>query len=370
MTQIVKIQLHSFRNITQANCQLASGLNLFIGDNAAGKTSLIESLWLLATGRSFRSSKIKDLIQIDQSQTTVFLEIQNSKHQHRLAVQKSADSTTLRLDGANLKSQAQLATYLPVQLLTPESHKLLEEGPKARRSFMDWGCFHQNPTFIDNWRIFQRSLKQRNSALKKRMPAKMVQIWDTQLIESALKIDQMRQDYLQKLAPHLQNFCQNLMPELEADVGCHYRAGWPQATENLEQLMHENLLKDQQLGHTQYGAHRADIRFKFAGREALQMLSRGQQKLFVCALLLAQAKLHEEICGEAVIMLIDDLPAELDEFHRRKLLELLQSLRIQHFITSTAENLIPILSPKTSQIWRIEHGNFSPIGLGSTSIDY
>lgn len=359
MTQITKVQLHNFRNISQTQCELSSGLNLFIGDNAAGKTSLIESLWLLASGRSFRSAKVKDLIQLDQSQTTVFLEIQSTKQRHRLAVQKSPDNTILRLDGTNLKSQAQLASYLPVQLLTPESHKLLEEGPKARRSFMDWGCFHQNSAFLDNWRIFQRSLKQRNSALKKRMPAKMVQLWDAQLIESALKIDAMRQDYLQKLTPHLQIFCQSLMPELQADIGCHYRAGWPQATEDLTQLMRDNLGKDQQLGHTQYGAHRADIRFKFAGREALQTLSRGQQKLFVCALLLAQAKLHEQIRGEAVIMLIDDLPAELDEFHRRKLLELLQSLGIQHFITSTAQNLIPILSPETTKAWRIEHGNFT-----------
>lgn len=361
MTQIVKLQLHNFRNITQASCQLAPGLNLFIGDNAAGKTSVIESLWLLASGRSFRSSKVKDLIQFDQTQTTVFLEIQNAKQHHRLAVQKSVENTTLRLDGSNLQSQTQLASYLPVQLLTPESHKLLEEGPKARRSFMDWGCFHQNDAFLNHWRIFQRSLKQRNSALKKHLPANMVQLWDAQLIDAALHIDVMRQSYLEKLTPHLQTFCQNLMPELPSQVSCHYRAGWPQATESLEQLMAQNFSKDQQLGHTQYGAHRADIRFKFSGREAMQTLSRGQQKLFVCALLLAQAKLHEQVCGEPVIMLIDDLPAELDEFHRRKLLELLQTLKIQHFITSTAENLIPILNADTSKSWKISNGNLQPL---------
>lgn len=368
MTQITQIQLHHFRNIEHASCQLAPGLNLFIGDNAAGKTSLIEALWLLAAGKSFRSSKIHHLIQLEQTQTTVFTEILQQVHaqKHRLAVQKSSDSTLIRIDGQTIQGQSQLSSLLPVQLLTPESHKLLEEGPKARRNFMDWGCFHQNKAFIDIWRIFQRSLKQRNAALKKRMPASMVQLWDAQLIDSALKIDAIRQDYLQKLTPHLQNFCQALMPELQSDVVCHYRAGWPQATEDLGQLLRDNLGKDQQLGHTQYGAHRADIRFRFAGIEAMQTLSRGQQKLFVCALLLAQAKLHQEVCQEPVIMLIDDLPAELDEFHRQKLLELLQSLKIQHFITSTAQNLIPILNPETTKAWQIQQGKFSAISLANS----
>lgn len=363
MTKITQIQLNQFRNIQQAHCRLAPGLNLFIGDNAAGKTSLIEALWLLASGRSFRASKTQNLIQLNQPQTTVFVETQSQQHhrKHRLAVQKSSQQTLLRLDGQTIQGQSRLAPYLPLQLLTPESHKLLEEGPKARRNFMDWGCFHQNSAFIDFWRHYQRSLKQRNSALKKKMPPKMIQLWDSQLIENALQIDSMRRNYLQQLTPYLQEFCQALMPELGEEVACHYRAGWPKNTENLADLMQQNLFKDQQLGHTQYGAHRADIRFRFAGQEAMQILSRGQQKLFVCALLLAQAKLHQQVCGEPVVMLIDDLPAELDENHRLKLLELLQHLHIQHLITSTAKNLIPILNPETSKCWQIEHGQIQEL---------
>ncbi|MDX1348023.1 MAG: DNA replication/repair protein RecF [Thiomicrorhabdus chilensis] len=360
MTQIRQFNLQNFRNCSQAQCRLSSGLNLFVGDNAAGKTSLIEAIWLLATGRSFRTSKTQHLIQHHQNESTLFCEVVSSHEalkSHRLGMQKSATQTTLRIDGETVKGQIHIAELLPVQLLTPESHRLLEEGPKARRQFMDWGCFYQSQEFIQLWRQHQRILKQRNHALKRRLPREQIQLWDAQLVEIALKIDAIRQAYLEALTPYLLTFCQALMPEIEEEVVCQYRSGWPKNTPNLLDLMTQNFAKDVQFGHTQYGAHRADIRFKFGGLEAINTLSRGQQKLFVCALLLAQASLHEKVVNEPVIMLIDDLPAELDETHRLKLLDLLQILNIQHLITSTSESLIPILAPETTQIWHITAGN-------------
>lgn len=359
MTQLTQLHVQNFRNCTQAQCQLSSGLNLFVGDNAAGKTSFIEAIWLLATGRSFRTSKTHHLIQHDQPQSVIFSQVtssHNSNKTHKLGMQKTASNTVLKVDGEAVKGQIHIASLLPVQLLTPESHRLLEEGPKARRQFMDWGCFYQDGDFIQLWRLYQRSLKQRNHALKKRLPQSQVQLWDQHLVETALKIDLIRQNYLEELQPYLVTFCQALMPEVTDEVVCQYRSGWPKNTENLLELMTRNYHKDSQVGHTQYGAHRADIRFKFGGQEAMNTLSRGQQKLFVCALLLAQASLHERVVNEPVIMLIDDLPAELDENHRLKLLELLQVLNIQHVITSTSESLIPVLNPDTSKVWLIESG--------------
>jgi len=362
MTQIRQISLQNFRNCQFAQCELSSGLNLIVGDNAAGKTSLIEAIWVLATGRSFRTAKSQHLIQYEQESCTVFTEVASSHSEdimHRLGLQKSAQQSQLRIDGETIKSQSALAQLLPVQLLTPESHKLLEEGPKARRQFMDWGCFHQSAEFMHLWRSYQRGLKQRNHALKKHLPKEQVQLWDQTLVENALKIDAIRQDYLEELTPYLVTFCKALMPEIEAEVVCQYRAGWPKNTEDLMALYASNFEKERQLGHTQHGAHRADIRFKFSGQEAINTLSRGQQKLFVCALLLAQASLHEKVLQEPVIMLIDDLPAELDETHRLKLLELLQILNIQHIITSTSASLIPILDPENSKTWLINKGQLS-----------
>ncbi|MDX1351582.1 MAG: DNA replication/repair protein RecF [Thiomicrorhabdus sp.] len=362
MTQLTKLSIQNFRNCSAANFEFNAGLNLIIGNNAAGKTAIIEAIWLLATGRSFRSQKSHHLIQHNQTSATIFCEAvssHDSNDTHKVGIQKTLDNTLLRIDGETVKSHGPIAKLLPIQLLTPESHKLLEEGPKARRQFMDWGCFHQSAEFMPLWRNYQRALKQRNHALKKRLPKEQVQLWDQTLVESALKIDEIRQNYLEELTPYLITFCQALMPEINSEVVCQYRAGWPKATDSLLELYQQSFAKEQQLGHTQYGAHRADIRFKFHNQEAMNVLSRGQQKLFVCALLLAQAGLHEKVVNEPVIMLIDDLPAELDEIHRTKLLELLQILNIQHIITTTSENLIPVLDPSSYQAWSIELGQVS-----------
>ena len=362
MSQLQRLNLQTFRNLTQVSLEFAPGLNLIVGDNAAGKTALIEALWLLATGRSFRTSQPKQLIQYQQPHFTLFCEV---RHQtgalHKLGMQRTPTQVTLKLNGEKCQSQSQLAQQLPLQLLTPESHRLLEEGPKARRQFMDWGCFYQTAEFLPLWRSYQRTLKQRNRALKQQLPAAQIQLWDAPLVQTALQIDQLRQTYLEQLTPHLQTFCQQLMPELETPVSISYRAGWPQHTEDLGQLMQQHLRQDQQKGHTQYGSHRADIRFRFGPLEAMQTLSRGQQKLFVCALLLAQAQLHQQQTGNRVIMLIDDLPAELDANHRQKLLQLLQALKIQHLITTTDADLIPNLQPNNSRTWQIQYGQVEVI---------
>ncbi len=360
MTYIRQLTIQNFRNCQHLSGQFSSGLNLIIGDNASGKTSIIEAIWFLATGRSFRSAQVKHLIQHQHTSLTVFTEVHTKQKTYRLGIQKHPKKTQLRINGQPVNTQSIVAQHLPVQLLTPESHKLLEDGPKTRRQFIDWGCFHQSEDFMPLWRTYQRTLKQRNQALKQQLPKAQIQLWDAPLIESAFKIDQFRQNYLEQLTPYLIQFCQALMPEISEHIICQYQSGWPKNTPDLALLYTHNFHKDLSAGYTQYGVHRADVRFKFSGQEAIHILSRGQQKLFVCALLLAQASLHENLQKEPVIMLIDDLPAELDTTHRLKLLELLQSLNIQHIITATSDTLIPIISPQTTQRWKLSNGHLTP----------
>lgn len=359
MSKLTTLQLQHFRNIDHASLTLGEGLNLIVGDNAAGKTAFIEAIWTLASGRSFRTAKPQQLIQQHQSELVLFCTLVEAEQTHKIGLARTTDKVTLKIDGELAKTQAEMSAKLPVQLLTPESHRLLEEGPKARRQFMDWGCFHHNADFIHLWRHYQRALKQRNHALKKRLPAPQIQLWNAPLVESAEKINLIRADYIHQLTPYLVEFCQALMPEITVKPECHYRPGWPKTAESYRQLLADNFTKDSLQGHTQYGSHRADIKFRFNGQDALMTLSRGQQKLFVCALLLAQATLFQQHSHQPVIMLIDDLPAELDAKHRETLLKLLNLLNIQHILTSTAQDLIPVLNPENAKIWHIQHGKFT-----------
>lgn len=331
---------------------------MIVGDNAAGKTSLIEAVWTLSSGRSFRTAKPQHLIQQSALELTLFARVKQQQQTHAIGLSRSADKVMVKVDGEPIKTQAELASKLPVQLLTPESHRLLEEGPKARRQYLDWGCFHQSQAFITAWRHYQRALKQRNHGLKNKLPKAQIQLWDSQLIETAKAVDHTRENYVQSLTPYLTEFCQALMPELGTLPECHFRTGWPKSAGSFAQALETNFQKDLQQGHTQYGCHRADIKFRFEGQDALVKLSRGQQKLFVCALLLAQASLYEKTANEAVIMLIDDLPAELDAHHRKTLLKLLQALDIQHILTSTDETLIPLLDAEKSMVWQLQDGLF------------
>ena len=356
MAQIQTLRLHQFRNIRQATLALAPGLNILTGDNAAGKTSVIEALWVLASGRSFRSHKPQQLIQLEQSEMALYCEVKSETFVHKIGLKRDSKGLELKLNGQTQTHQSELARQLPIQMLTPESHRLLEEGPKARRQFLDWGCFYHHPHFIQAWRTYQRALKQRNHSLKNQLPTDQVQLWDTALIESAEQISDLRAAYIQQLKPFLLEFIGHLMPELNAEIDAKFYCGWPASYDHYQACLSQQLPRDRQLGHTQYGSHRADIKFRIQNQEPLISLSRGQQKLFVCALLLAQAHYLQQQTQNAVIMLIDDLPAELDHHHRSTLLSLLDNLGIQHLVTTTSADLIPINEQQNHRIFKIEQG--------------
>lgn len=362
MAQIHRFSLQHFRNIEQLDWTLSPGQNVIVGDNAAGKTAIIEALWFLASGRSFRANQPKQLIQQGQTQFTLFCEALQQDRRIRLGLSRDAQQSHIHIDGQKNQAQSQLSQSLPLQLLTPESHQLLTDGPKARRSFLDWGCFYHYDEFLTHWRHFQRALKQRNMALKQQRPIEEIELWNSHLIESGRLLNQIRETYLNKLIPIVLDFAGYLMPRFnqQHQLQLNFYPGWPSQESDLAASLQHHLSKDRQLGFTQYGPHRMDIRIKVDQQDALTRLSRGQQKLFVCTLLLAQAQYLAEQTGESVVMLIDDLPAELDERHRFKLLNLLQEMQIQHLVTTTAADLIPEINKGNRQILYLAQGQLHP----------
>jgi len=327
------LQVTALRNLSAVNLSPSPRINILFGDNGSGKTSLLEAIHLLGLARSFRSQPVQSLIQHGQPQYAVFAEVERASNASaRLGISRDRQGELhLRIDGENARSLAQLAQQLPLQLINPNSFRLLEGAPKQRRQFLDWGVFHVEQQFLPTWQRLQRALRQRNSWLRHaKMQADFQAVWDRELCLASDAIDGYRRSYIQTLKPVFERILAELI-ELDGLTLSYYR-GWDKER-SLPDVLAASFLRDQQLGHTQAGPQRADLRIRLAGSNAADVLSRGQQKLLVCALHIAQGHLLSQAGRSQCVYLVDDLPSELDSAHRRALCRLLEGLGCQVFIT-------------------------------------
>ena len=329
---------------------LSPYVNIFFGDNGSGKTSVLEAIHLLGLARSFRSHKINTIISYDMNDCTVFGEIkQNEYSTHQVGINRNKQSELqIRVDGQNIRTSIQLADILPLQIINPDSFRLLEGSPKLRRQFIDWGVFHAEKKFLPAWQRVQKSLKQRNSLLRKgKITSQELVVWNHEFCIASEEIDIYRKQYIEKLIPIFEKILFQLLG-LD-DISLSYYRGWDKDT-SLQIILENTLAKDIQVGHTQAGSQRADLRIKQKSYNAADVLSRGQQKLVVCALKIAQGYLINEYKKGQVIYLIDDLASELDEQHRRALCKLLEQLECQIFITGVEKESIYHLWSKQQNI--------------------
>lgn len=352
-----RLEVRNLRNLTSVSLFPSPALNIIEGKNASGKTSLLESIHLLALARSFRTPKSEQLIQHGEDSFTLFAEIQDQES-HRLGLQRFNDNRhIIRIDGNNVDSRAKLASLLPIQVITPDSISLLIGGPSERRRYLDWLMFHVEPNFHSHWHLYQRSHKQRN-ALLRQGNAKTLSIWDEGVIENGDQIDRLRKGVIQRLLPHIRHYAALLLPD--CDFQLSYRQGWKNDL-TLSESIHRSVDTDLKLKYTTNGPHRADLVFKDGGDKVSEVFSRGQLKLLLCALKLAQMALLRDEQNITPLVLIDDLPAELDSHHRNQLLTLLHELSTQVFVTTTARELLEFSAWSDVRLFHVEHGDIKEV---------
>jgi DNA replication and repair protein RecF len=335
------LEIVNFRNLRKAVLQCSPKLNLIVGGNASGKTSLLEALYFLGRARSFRTRRVGELIHHDETAFQIVATVSNRKDGRffPVGVRRSTQELSVRVDGMPARSLADLAAQVPVLLLNPGSHRLLEGGPQQRRRFMDWGLFHTTDAFVGFWRRYNSVLRNRDAALRTGYSDRAMDAWDQELVFASMALDGHRKTFCEALEDSLKPFLEQTL-----GTGCpciNYRRGWPQGEDqDLLQLLRDGRDQDRRYGYTRLGAHRADFQIKLAGRPAPEYLSRGQQKLLVIALILAQAKLFQKQRGKPCTLLIDDLPAELDVVHRLRVMECLATLDSQLFITAIEADML------------------------------
>ncbi len=330
---IKRLTIQNLRNLQAVELALSPRINLFYGANGAGKTSLLEAVHLLSLARSFRTSKHRHYIRYDQPDCTLFAQVVgNNAENLPVGLQRQRDGQLrIRIAGENIAAVSTLAELLPVQLINSDTFLLLEGSPEIRRQFLDWGGFHSESRFLATWKAVRRCLKQRNSLLKcGKMDPFVRAVWDRELVTHSECLDSFRQAYFLALQPVFEELLSELV-EIE-DITLQYYRGWDQRRE-LDEVLASGFERDHASGFTHQGTQRADLRVKVKGIAASEVLSRGQQKLTVCAMKMAQGFLLREQTGLRCAYLIDDLPAELDMKHRRRLCEQLERLETQVLVT-------------------------------------
>ena len=334
-----RLSVSHFRNINNLDIQLSDGVNLFCGENGSGKTSILEAINVLSTGRSFRTLKYKNVIQYGQDHYLLFAEATNSGLPANVAVRRFVNGDVdIRKQGKNCQSAAELAEVLPTRLIDGHSFNLFEGSPQIRRQYLDWLVFHVKHEFLQAWRQYQKCLKQRNSLLKRDKidTIELVQ-WDRELARLGENLDQCRSQTFELLHEQLDKLLQQV--DLFVEISVRYQRGWDADTPLLEYL-EENRLRDTELGYTRSGPHRADLRVTLKNRPVVEVLSRGQQKALACSLLIAQGQVFQQQSDRQCIFLVDDMPAELDQHTQERVAKWLLSMGCQVFVTGIEEELL------------------------------
>ncbi len=332
------LSIQNLRSLRRVELDLHPGRNLIVGVNGSGKTSLLEAIFLLGRGRSFRTRNSERLITHGETRLVVFGRTSPSGDQAvptAVGVQVTrGEPTVAKIQGEFARSLANLSQVLPVQVIDPGVHKLVEDSAFRRRRWMDWATFHVEPGFVNVWAGYARALKQRNAVLKQihigTEVAAQLDAWDVELAQLGERLAQSRRRMLEALVPHWQD---TVLALAGLNLELQYFQGWARDS-TLISALEVSRERDLARGSTHAGPHRADVLLKLDGKLARDSLSRGQQKLAAAAMILAQLKMLAPILPEAPTLLLDDPAAELDPDRLAGFIHQVAPLNCQLVLTS------------------------------------
>ena len=358
--KLEKISFMGFRNLEDSSIIPASDINVIWGNNAQGKTNLLEAIWLFTGGHSFRGNKDTELLTIGSKEkgakldAEFFSENRQQKATLKLTPQKGGVvKRSSVINGVEKKVGSALVGKICAVIFSPEHLLLVKEGPGKRRSFIDGAICQTKPSYAKTLAQYNRSVQQRNSLLKTLFShpelADTLDIWDERVIQFGSVVISERLSYIDRLIPKTEEIYRGISRDKEK-IGIKYIVSGfdlsddtsvDNIADSLRKALTNSRQSDIRFGHTSVGPHRDDIDFTLDGLSARTYGSQGQQRSVVLSLKLAEAEILEKAIGEAPLVLLDDVMSELDASRQDYLLNHLENRQV--FITCCSPETVNLM---------------------------
>lgn len=348
--RLTRLIVRDVRNLEAIDWQPAEGLNILVGPNGSGKTSLLEAIHLAAVGRSFRTRDSSQAIRRGCNELSIgaWFRHADGRAQH-IRLHRDSGGTRILSDDRELRAASELARSLPVLALSQDGVARFRSSRGERRAVLDWGLFHVEHGFHAQWSRYNAALQQRNAALRRGQPDEP---WLGPLVDSGETITTSRMAYLQHLQAKVSEFSLRLGLDFAVSIALH--RGWREGRD-LKALWRTNEDRDRSLGYTSAGPHRADLVLQVDQKLGLENLSSGQVKLLYLVLRLAQLDhLLSVVPASEPIIFFDDLAAELDGRHLDAVLRVFGDHQLQRFVTSPSGTR-ELVAPHAT-VFHVEHG--------------
>ena len=368
--QITGIRLHDFRSYEHLTLSAAPGLCVLVGENAAGKTNVLEALFLCALGRSHRTRHDTELIRHGQPGAFVGLTLSKRTGTHGIECRLFADKRReLRIDDMSLSRSGELLGCLNVVMFSPEDLRLIKQGPVERRRFLDMELSQLQPAYYYRLQQYNIALRQRNALLRTDKPARaLLEPWDEQLAALGAQLIRARASFMERLSCIAATLHNELSGNRETLRVLYKPAAEPDneetLAETLKTALRDSAERDALRGGTSVGPHRDDVLLELSGTDVRAYGSQGQQRTAALSLKLSEIALMRELGHEPPVLLLDDVLSELDEERQRMLAAAMQGC--QTFLTCTQLAGLSAAGIKDMTVYRVHGGTVVPVKNGDT----
>ena len=332
--KISSLEIENFRNYKSASVKFDGGLNVIFGDNATGKTNMLESVYMASMLHSPRTLKDKELIKIGEEKASIKVVVDKKYKKYRIDIQiDESGKKRVMIDKIPVQRAGELLGVLGVVFFSPDEMKLIKESPQERRRFMDIGLSQQQKSYFICLQRYNKLLKQKNNLLKNYNHSdhadEMLDVWDLSLAKEGAIIISKRVEYIQTLNQAANRFHKEISMQKE-ELKLSYETTI-ENFDNVEKELYQKIVasreKDKELGFSTVGPHRDDIKIEINGKDSRKYASQGQQRSIALSMKLGEVVIYKDEIGEPPVLLLDDVLSELDETRQTMLLKMTEGFQ-------------------------------------------